>query len=250
MIYFPQLLLHRSPTDEPGNGGQTGGGPSVVDDKPTGAGGPAIPQADQDLYAVARAVSTKWTATPGLTLVWTNSAAYAALVSQYDAALRARNTAGAQRPGQTFSLAQMDDQIDKAAEQVKNYLKAKYGNEQAPTKYPLFGIVKEGKNWRLPRDRDDRLAALNTMITAIGAEGFGTNQYGTDWWGAMLDAYDPALKAAQATDSSVSTSAATKEGYKEGILKTIRSLRYLLRANYPDSYEAEYRAWGMQKEDY
>ena len=49
---------------------------------------------------------------------------------------------------------------------------------------------------------------------------------------------------------AVSSGVASKNVLKKQVRKVLTALRYALRANYPDTYEAEYRVWGLQKEDY
>lgn len=233
----------RSPDD---NG--SGGGSPTPPAKPNRQ--QAIPQADIDLGAVATAVAAKWVATPAITLVWTSSAAFSTLASQYNTALGSRITTGAQRPGHSYTLAQLDNQVNAAVEEVKTYIKKKFKSDGASAQYPRYGIIKEGANWRMPKDRDERRQALGMMVSAIGDDGFDTEEYGDTFWTEMQEAYADALGAANDVDSRVSTGVGSKNMLKKDVRKVIVAIRFALRANYPDTYEEQYRAWGLQKEDY
>lgn len=222
------------------------------DAEPTGgpSATPAIPQADLDLLAVADAAAAKWATTPAITLLWKTQSAFARNVADYRTALTGRISAGRQRPGQTQILDQLDEEVNDAVKEVKNYIEKKFKTPNAAAQFPRYGIIKEGGTMRLPRDRNARLEAFPLMLAALSADGLGEEEYGTAFWTDMQSRYEAALDASNATDTRVSTGAATKNGLKRELNKTLRALRYVLRGNYPDTYAAEYRAWGLQKEDY
>jgi hypothetical protein len=58
---------------------------------------PTLPRGDDDLLAVAQRVSTMWTGTPAITLIWMTSANFATLVSNFATELSQRKTAGGAR---------------------------------------------------------------------------------------------------------------------------------------------------------
>ena len=211
---------------------------------------PAIPPADLDLLATAEAVATKWATTPAITLLWKTQSTFSRNVADYRTALTGRISAGSQRPGQTQALAGLDIEVDNAVKEVKNYIEEKYRTAAAPAYFPRYGIVKENGTYQLPRDRNERLEAFAQMLAGLAADGLGEKEFGSAYWTALRSRYDAALKASNATDSSVSTGVATKNGLKAEVKKVLRALRYVLRGHFPDTYAAEYRAWGLQKEDY
>jgi hypothetical protein len=178
------------------------------------------------------------------------SAAFADIVAAYEQAVSGRIMIRGERPLKTASLKQLDNDIDKAAARVKIYTTAKYERGNCTDIYPVFGLVKDGGAYRLPRDRQKRLAALNLMITGIDSEGFGSKPYGTAFWTDMRDQYATALSAATGSAMTVSTTARDKNALKAQILKVMKALQKALEANYPDTYKQAWRAWGWLKEHY
>lgn len=209
-----------------------------------------VPKADLGLLAVAEAVAAKWTATPAITLAWKTSAANAADVAAYRTALTGRIASGATRPGHTYKLRTLDQQINDAVKEVKIYIDRKFKSAAGPAQYPRYGIVKENGAYILPRDRQARLEALAQMKAAITEDDFENEEFGKDFWLEKTEAYGEALTAAQSADSLVSSGTASKNTLKREIKKVMTALRFVLRGNYPDTYAEVYRAWGWQKEDY
>ena len=145
----------------------------------------AIPAADVDFMDVSKAVAAAWLSTPGITLIWKTSAAFNAEVQGLALTIGGRKATGSLRPGQTFTLQQLDKKMDDAVKEVKVYIERKFKTAGAATQFARYGIVKEGSMYRLSRDRNNRLEALQLMITAIAADGFGTEEYGTAFWTGM-----------------------------------------------------------------
>ena len=58
------------------------------------------------------------------------------------------------------------------------------------------------------------------------------------------------LTQATATDGTVSIKVSSKNVLKDRVKKTMNCLISVIRGNYPDTYKAELRAWGFQKEKY
>jgi hypothetical protein len=58
------------------------------------------------------------------------------------------------------------------------------------------------------------------------------------------------LEDAIIADGQVSTKVGSKNLLKEELEMVLNSLIHLIKANYPDSYEAELRNWGFQKNKY
>jgi len=235
---MPQKQLHADAAD---NGGAT----TTTKTKKR-----YTPDADSDFLTVSKKVRDAWAGNPLITLIWTNQAAFNTMVNNYEAFLGTRKSDGSFRPSETQTLGQLDTQINTAVSEVKTYIEYKFKKPNAVAQYARYGIVKENGTYILPRDKDDRKLSLPLMITAIAADGFGAEKYGTAFWTAMKTDYDAALKAASDTDGDVSGGAANKNQYKKQVAKVMNALRLVLKGNYPDTYKAVYRQWGWQKEDY
>jgi hypothetical protein len=223
-----------------------GGGPQPVKTNPTSA----IPAADVDFMDVAKAVAASWLANPNFTLLWKKSSDFDNEVQTYATSLDSRLSTGSVRPGQTFTLKQLDKKINDAVTEVKVYIQKKYNKANAPAQFTRFGIVKENGAFIFSRDRNNRKAAFKLMIAAIAAEGFGAEEYGTAFWTALQADYDAALTAASNTIGNVSEKVATKNQQKLAIKKVLTSLLLIIKGNYPDTYKEMYRKWGWKKESY
>jgi hypothetical protein len=209
-----------------------------------------VPRKDDDLSTVSQAVSTKWAATPAITLVWMLQADYATLVTNYINELAARKTSGTSRSPVTDTLETLDGQIDDGVREVKTYIAEKFGATHATANYPPFGIEHHSHGWELPRDHDKRRDALPLMIAAIAANGFGSKTYGTTFWTGIQTAFNAALASAGSTDSTTSTKVSNKNLYRTQIRNVLHSILLVLEGNYPNTFAGEKRAWGFQKEDY
>jgi len=210
----------------------------------------AIPAADVDFMDVAKKVAATWLATPDITLVWKKSGDFDKQVQDYAQSLSSRKATGSLRPGQTFTLKQLDKQIDDAVREVKVYIERKFKTAGAVAQFARYGIIKDGTNYRMSRDRNNRKEALKLMIDAIAEDGFANEEYGTAFWTEVQTNLTNALAASGNIAGDVSGKVATKNQQKIAVKKVMTSLQLILRGNYPDTYKQVYRDWGWQKESY
>ena len=208
-----------------------------------------IPQKDIDLGNVAETVSEKWLLTPELTLIWITALLFKEIVISYNETLSQRQSIGGGRKIVTDSLKDLDKEIDTNTEYVKGYLKDKY-EENAPSYFPSFGIVKRGNAFKLPYDQNSRLKKLDLMKAGIIDNGFGDKTYGTDYWDGIKTAYKEALKNAKSIDGGVSVKVGSKNELKNKIKEVLNSLIHLIKANYRKNADAKLRDFGFQKEKY
>ncbi len=208
------------------------------------------PQKDADLGSQGRIVAATWKKNSLLKLVWTNADEFETIVNSYLDTLAERQSTGGGRKEVTAKLATLDMEIDKGISAIKGYLVYKYNKTNAPSYYPQFGIVKNGNNFIVPRDRDKRAAVLPLILDAITAHGFTGEKYGTAFWQATKTSYDALLTQASAVDGSVAKKVGDKNELHKTIVKTHNALISLIKANYPDTYKSVLREWGFQKEKY
>ncbi len=211
---------------------------------------PGLPVKDLDFMDTAVPVAKNWLLNPGITLVYTNAEVFNRQVQEYVAILTGRLKTGANRPSQTQTLDQQDALINAAVKEVRVYIEKKYKTANAKAQFPKFGIGKYNQSFQLPKDRNLRIASLKLMAEAIEAEGFGKEEYGTEFWNRLLADYGVAMKEANVNDGKVSLGVSGKNNLKKEIKKVMKSLRRVLEGNYPDSFQAILREWGWQKEDY
>ncbi len=209
-----------------------------------------IPTADVDFGNVSKDVSDKWTATPSIVLNWITATDFATNVSNYNRVLIDRKQAGRARPQKTKALELIEAQMNDSVAYVKSYILDKYKKDVAPSYYPAFGLVFRNKTYALPKDQNGRLEALNAMITAIDANGFGAKEFGTTFWTTLKTDYEVLLTQAKATDTTVTEKVGDKNALKTSIKKVLNALIGQIKSNYPDTYKTELRTWGFHKEKY
>lgn len=227
------------PDAAPGAGGGGNGKPNSTRN---------IPEADVDFMDLSKNVATNWLANKQITLEWKTAADFQKQANDYETELTSRKSTGSVLPGQALTLKQMDKQIDTAASEVKIYIQRKFKKENAQAQYARYGITRENKSFIINRDRNNRRDALKLMVTAIAADGFAAEEFGTAFWTDMQTNYSAAINAAGTTAGDVSTKVASKNRLKKDIKKVLSSLLLVLKGNYPDTYLGVYRDWGWQKE--
>lgn len=102
----------------------------------------------------------------------------------------------------------------------------------------------------IPSDQNSRSEALGLMVKAIDANGFNDKTYGKTYWTDIKTQFDALLLAASTTDGTVSNKVGDKNELKKGLKKALNAIVLSVKANYPDTYKQELRAWGFQKEKY
>lgn len=209
-----------------------------------------IPAADIDLADVSKKVSVKWEASSWLTLLWTTAPLFTEKSALFKSTLETKNSTASKRPQYTLALEKLDKKIDSNLSYVKNAIAKKYKKESAKSYYPAFGIETRNNIYELPRDQNQRAAALKLMTEAITEHGFSADEYGSAFWAEIRTEYDNLLSLTSTTDSSVSAKVGDKNVLKTDVKKVLNALILAIKANYPDTYAEELRAWGFQKEKY
>jgi hypothetical protein len=209
-----------------------------------------VPAADIDFDNLGNTVSTKWTASPWLTIQWLTESEFAAKTANYNSILGSRMKKGGSRPQLTKAIQVVEKKIEEGVANVKNYIVEKYKKDNAKSYYASFGIVQIGKAYSLPKDQDGRSKGLELLVEAIAENGFANKQYGTVFWTAIQTEYDQLLDNALITDSAVSSNVGDKNLLKKDIKKALNAIISIIRGNYPDTYKTELRNWGFQKEKY
>lgn len=208
-----------------------------------------IPVKENDLFDVSKVVSKNWIADP-ISLKWNDPASLAAEVEKYKVSLKKRTETGTGRSPVTQQLENLDDKIDNSLSYVKGYIADEYDKKNAVSYYGQFGIEKEMDTYILPRDRNDRKSALGTLISGLVKNGFDIHKYGVAFWTPIKEEYETLYDKAESIDGEMAKKVSNKNQLKESITKTLRAIVHLLKANYPETFEAELRKWGFQKEKY
>jgi hypothetical protein len=134
--------------------------------------------------------------------------------------------------------------------QVKNYIEEKYRTANAPAYFPRYGIVKENGTFQLPRDRNERLEAFAQMLAGLLADGLGDKEFGTTY----CDSNEESVRHCPPRFQRHRQQRIYRRGFQEWPegrdQKSAPRPALCAARQLPDTYAAEYRAWGLQKEDY
>ncbi|GAB4341741.1 MAG: hypothetical protein OHK0038_21460 [Flammeovirgaceae bacterium] len=209
-----------------------------------------LPNSQFDLLNLAEAVSTKWLASPQITLLWIKASEFKNLVEQYRNLLSERVNVGSGRSLQTQTLKELDADISKAVEEVKIAIMAKFGKEKGKAYFAEFGITKQNNSYKLPADRNLKINSLPLLVKGVQTYQLNVVGFDSNFFANLVSRYQTALNDAKVTDSNVSISVGNKNDLKNQIQEVINALLLLIKANYPKTYENELRGWGFQKEKY
>lgn len=217
-----------------------------------------VPQGDQQFSEVFDLAVDEWGLRPELTLVWKTQPQALLLAGKLRASLRTTGEAADVLTPQSKRLGELDNLIDgsKKEGKLKYVMKAlalQYDEEDdGKPYYGEFGIEKINRAYTLPHDRGERAKALLKLVKALGnpKHKLADIKYGKAFWKEISDEYNR-LQPKQAKDTGTrSTEVAGKNLFREEAEDILVALLFLLRANYPKTYQAERRKFGVLKESY
>ncbi|UOQ96131.1 hypothetical protein MUN81_12790 [Hymenobacter sp. 5317J-9] len=213
-----------------------------------------IPKKDGPLAEVARLVAEAWGKETWFALRWKTQANFAQLATDFGAAIAEKRGAAAARTPQSQRLQELDDQFDEGLRILKKYINEDSGYDKARTdaRLPGFGLItRKSGGFALSADRNERLKALRELLLpAVAVAPFAKRDFGTSFWQTRFVEYQDLLSKTDGLVSKVSKSVSQKDTAKLELRKVLQALVYALKANYPDTFEAELRAWGFRKESY
>ena len=185
----------------------------------------------------------------GERLRWITHPAIAQLAADNLAAITAKRQTAALQPGQTITLENVDEQTDAATSELRVLMKKKLKDDYQRY-YSTFGFVASGKNWILPHDRDKRAVAIrDLLLPALLTHGLGADtDTGTAVWQAIFDALAPALTLADTTKRARTEQVATTTPQNGQVEKVLRAIIHLVKAQWPDGWEAMLRVYGFVRE--
>lgn len=209
-----------------------------------------LPTSQFDLLTLAENVATKWEATPQITLLWMKSADFKKMVTDFRAFLGERVDVGSGRGSLTQNLKELDTQINKAVEETKIAILAKFGKEKGKAYFSEFGITKQKSKIAIPSDRNQRINALPLFVKAVKTHSLQVTGFDATFFDKIVEDYNKAFQATQKTDSAISTSVSNKNDLRKQVEAVVSAINTLIKVNYPNTYEGELRGWGFQKEKY
>jgi len=205
-----------------------------------------MPTKEADLKTTSEKALTKWKAKPSLTLEWTKVTDYEVTVTKYGTMVAATLTAKGQKKSDNNVLKAVTKKIRDGEKEVRVYLRKKFKKEDK-AQYGRYGILKINKSYSLPKDQDALDLALPLMLASVKADGFDKEEYGEAFWTGVIAEYKAIIKKVSNLGGTNTVDVAAKAKLRQQIEKHLRAFIYLIRSNYPDTWEAELRAWGFEK---
>jgi hypothetical protein len=213
-----------------------------------------IPKSDGTLAEVGRLAAEAWGKETWFALRWKTQAEFAKLVSEFSGSLTEKRSAATSRTPQSQRLQELDDEMDHALRILKNYVNedSDYSKAKTDARLPGFGLVtRKGGTLLLSTDRDERRVALRDMLLpSVAKAPFAKRDYGTAFWQTRFDEYVQLLDETGGLAGKVSKSVSQKDTAKLELRRVLQAVVYALKANFPDTFEAELRSWGFRKESY
>jgi len=217
-----------------------------------------VPRSDKAFSEVFDLAVAEWGLRPQLTLEWTSQPAALALGTRLREGLRTARAADDAISPQASRLAELDLLIDGSKKEgklkyVKKALALQYDEENdGRPYYGEFGIEKIGSTYTLPYDRAERAEALRKLAKAVAdpKHGVAAGKYGKDYWKAIADEYNVLQPQAAKATGDRATEVSGKNVYRDDAEAIFLSLLLLIEANYPKTYQAERRKFGVLKESF
>lgn len=225
-------------------------GPNAAPSKPTIRRTSQLPTNDVVLATLATKVAQAWAASELPALLWLSKADLTALAATYAQGRDAAEAAGDQRTPQARRLKELDKQLDKGLRFVKGYLAEEHEEDEGRAYYGEFGIVRESKAYALPAARPERAKAVQKLLAALKTHSFDKKKYGTAYWQPLATEYITLVAASADAAGERSTKVSAKDQGEAQLRKALRALIHHIKANFPDTFAAQLREFGFQKESY
>ena len=148
-----------------------------------------LPTSQLALATLGTAAAKAWQASELPALLFVSKAAFAAQAAAYAASLDTADETGNGRSPQSKRMKTLDKLITKNLGFVKGYLAEDHDEDGGESYYAGFGIVREGKNFRLPAARTARAGALGKLVAALTAHKYDKKKFGLAFWQPIATEY-------------------------------------------------------------
>lgn len=209
-----------------------------------------LPSSEVALATLATTVAGAWQTSELPDLLWLSKADLAAQAADFAQHRDAADAAGDARAPQAKRLQALDKQFAKGLPFVKNYLAEEHEEDEGRAYYAEFGIEKEGGKYTLPAARAERVKAVQKLLTALKTHGFDKKKFGTAFWQPLTTEYAQLVQASTATAGERSSKVSAKSQGEQQLRKALGALIHHIKANFPDTFAAQLREFGFQKESY
>lgn len=210
---------------------------------------PGLPEGELELATLALAAADAWDGSPLPALLWCSKAQLRTGAVAFKASVGTAAKAGDALSPAVARLVELDEQIDKSLQYVKNYLKEAH-ESKAKSHYAAFGIGRESGAWKLRGARPARVEDLTKLVAALKTSDYDKSKFGTAFWADMLKEYAPLVELSSSTRGDDSVQAGAKNVLEAPLRKQLRALRQHIKTSFPDTSAAELRRFGYLKESF
>ena len=211
-----------------------------------------LPTSQLALATLGTAAAKAWLASELPALLFVSKAAFTAQAAAYAASLDTADGAGDGLSPQSKRMKTLDKLITKNLGFVKGYLAEDHDEDGGEAYYAEFGIVREGKNFRLPTAHTARAGALGKLVAALTAHKYDKKKFGPAFWQPIATEYATLAKGSGEMRGAASEAVGQKNALEAPLRVVLGALVLSIKANYPDedAQRGVLRAFGFQKEVY
>jgi hypothetical protein len=211
-----------------------------------------LPKSQLPLATLGTAAAKAWLASELPALLFVSKADFEAQAAAYAASLSTADAAGDGTSPQASRMKTLDKLITKNLNYVKGYLAEDHDEDGGEAYYAEFGIIREGKNFRLPTARTARALAMGKLVAALHKHGYDKKKFGAAVWQPIATEYAELAKGSGELRGAASEAVGQKNALEAPLRVALGSLVFSIKANYPDedAQRGVLRAFGFQKEVY
>lgn len=171
------------------------------------------------------------------------------LAADNEAAITVKRQVAAQRPDQTVTLENVDATCAVLVPELRILLEKKFKKDYRRY-YKEFGFVLSNRNWILPYDRDTRRDNIRDLLRpALAKYGMAADvDTGDAKWAAVEAALTTGLNTADTTKRDHSGRVIVTGAQGEKVIKVLRAIIHLVKAQWPDDWEKMLRVYGFLRE--
>lgn len=205
-----------------------------------------LPYSENELLAVAKVVCQNWNEEV-LKLKWITKDEFVSTVNEFEKQITNIEKFHKDRKRVVFELSELDDEINLKISRLKHNILASFSRNVAKSI-----IAQVGLNGRLnKKNREDKVILLQTLPEKLKDLDLNlSDDLGIEAWQTIFQKYSDLLLELKGIVSVDSEYIASKNANKEKIYKTLNSLVYAVKANFPDTWRSELRPLGLQREFY
>jgi hypothetical protein len=211
-----------------------------------------LPKTQLALATLGVAAAKAWQASELPALLFLTKADFTTQATAYQASVGTADGAGDGLSPQANRLKTLNKLITKNLGFVKGYLAEDHDEDGGEAYYAEFGIVREGKNFRLPAARTACALALAKLVAALAAHGYSQKKFGLAFWQPIATEYAALAETSGELRGTASAAVGQKNALEDPLRVALRSLVLSIKANYPDedAQRGVLRSFGFQKEVY